>query len=100
MKLINVVGGGISGKTQDLEMTAADGAELLHAPRSPVQNGPAMKSECADEVIGTLRSAGERTRKNFRMRNHHSLSPRHCFPSKLDEWLHRFGVQWTWGALG
>ena len=100
IQLINVVRGGISGKTQDLEMTAADRAELLHPPRSPVQNGPAMKSERTDEVIGTLRRAGEGARKNLRMCDHHSLLPGHCFPSELDEWLQRFGVQWTWAAFG
>jgi len=65
MKLINVVRGGISGKTQDLQMTAADHAELLHATWSPLQNGSAMKSECADEVIAALRGAGIGTRENF-----------------------------------
>jgi len=58
---------GITRVTREAELPPAHFAQLLCAHRSPAQNRLAPQPRLAKQVIGCLRSAGERSREDFRM---------------------------------
>src|SRR5437867_10318765 len=86
-----MVGRAVAGEAEDQEIAAADLAELLHSARSPAHYRRSLQSELLNQIVGRLGGAGERSGKDFRVREDESF-PR---TRKIKKRLHRLGIDLT-----